>query len=95
MEAEKLWQSLARELVTSEDIGDKRAKYLAWLSSTEYHNPRGLRPMSHKETLTMTQGHIALGGGGLGLFGTGCLWTWPSSVTRYCPQGQHVIICAH
>ena len=87
MESEKLWQSLARELVTSEAIGDKRAKYLAFLSSTTYHNPRGLRPLSHTETLSLTRGHIALGGGGLGLFGTGCLWTWPSSVTRY-----HVII---
>ena len=89
MEAERLWQSLARELVTSEAIGDKRAKYLAFLSSTAYHNSRGHRPMSHKETLAMTRGHIALGGGGLGLFGTGCMWTWPSSVTRYwCLQGK-------
>ena len=78
---EQLWETLGRELITS-SIGDKKVKYLAFLSSTTYHNPRGLRPVSHKETLAMTRGHIALGGGGLGLFGTGCLWTWPSSVTR-------------
>ena len=41
-----------------------------------------VKPLSHAETLSMTRGHIALGGGGLGLFGTGCMWTWPSSVTR-------------
>ena len=44
MAAERLWESLARELLTS-DIGDKRAKYLAWLSSTTYHNPRGIKVM--------------------------------------------------
>ena len=44
MAAERLWESLARELLTS-DIGDKRAKYLAWLSSTTYHNPRGVKVM--------------------------------------------------
>ena len=34
------------------------------------------------QTLRLTRGHIALGGGGLALFGTGCLWTWPTSLAR-------------
>ncbi len=26
--------------------------------------------------------HVALGGGGLALFGVGCLWTWPTHLTQ-------------
>ena len=37
--------------------------------------------MTHSVTLQMTRGHIALGGGGLALFGTGCMWTWPSAIS--------------
>ena len=81
MTSETLWETLGRELVTSH-IGDKKVKYLAFLSSTEYKNPHKLRPSSHAETVKMTRGHIALGGGGLALFGTGCLWTWPSTIAR-------------
>jgi hypothetical protein len=28
------------------------------------------------------KGHVALGGGGLALFGVGCLWTWPTHLTQ-------------
>ena len=77
---DQLWETLGRELVTS-SIGDKKVKYLAFLSSTRYHNPRRIKPLSHSVTLQMTKGHIALGGGGLALFGTGCLWTWPSTIS--------------
>lgn len=30
----------------------------------------------------MTQGHAALGGGGLALFGSGCLYTWPDKIEQ-------------
>lgn len=76
---EKLWETLAREIVSS-SIGDKKVKYLAFLSSTRYQNSKRIKPFSHAHTLAMTKGHIALGGGGLALFGTGCLWTWPDTV---------------
>ena len=75
----QLWETIGRELLTS-SIGDKKVKYLAFLSSTRYHNPRRIKPLSHSVTLQLTRGHIALGGGGLALFGTGCLWTWPSTI---------------
>ena len=80
MSAESLWEFLGRDILTS-SIGDKKVKYLAFLSSTMYQNPKKIKPISHHETLKMTKGHIALGGGGLALFGTGCLWTWPTTVT--------------
>ena len=79
MSAENLWEYLGRDLLTS-TIGDKKVKYLAFMSCTWYQNPQNLKPTSYHETLKMTKGHIALGGGGLALFGTGCLWTWPSTV---------------
>lgn len=78
---EKLWETVARELVTSQ-IGDKKVKYLAFLSSTRYQNSKRIKPFSHAHTLAMTKGHIALGGGGLALFGTGCLWMWPDSISN-------------
>ena len=76
---DQLWETIGRELLTS-SLGDKKVKYLAFLSSTRYHNPRRIKPLSHSTTLQMTKGHIALGGGGLALFGTGCMWTWPCSL---------------
>ena len=76
---EKLWETLAREIVSSR-IGNKKVKYIAFLSSTRYQNTKRIKPFSHAHTLAMTKGHIALGGGGLALFGTGCLWTWPDTV---------------
>ena len=77
---DQLWQTIGRELLSS-SIGDRRVKYIAFLSTTRYLNPRRIKPMTHSTTLQMTRGHVALGGGGLALFGTGCLWTWPSSVS--------------
>ena len=37
-------------------------------------------PPSHSELLSMVKGHAALGGGGLALFGSGCLYTWPKKL---------------
>jgi len=58
-------------------LKDDKCKYLAFLSCTRYSNPRGIKPTSYAQVLKMTKGHVALGGGGLALFGTGALWTWP------------------
>ena len=82
---------MGRELAGGE-LGDTRTKYLAFLSSTRYINPGGSRPTSHSETLARTRGHVALGGGGLALFHTGCLWTWPCSlagVQVVTSRGKH------
>ena len=39
----------------------------------------------HGETLSMTKGHVALGGGDLALLGSGCLWTWPEEMADVFP----------
>ncbi|XP_050436594.1 uncharacterized protein LOC126843246 [Adelges cooleyi] len=65
MNPEKLWQHIARELTANQN--SKNRKFLAFLSCT-YWDGENLH------------GHVALGGGGLALFGTGCLYTWPSQL---------------
>ena len=37
--------------------------------------------MDFDQVLAMTKGHIALGGGGLALFGSGCLFCWPENLS--------------
>lgn len=71
MEEEELWTYFGREIMTSQ-FGSSYRKYLAFLSCTEW---RGT-----DEGEGEVKAHAALGGGGLALFGTGCLHTWPSKV---------------
>lgn len=70
MHPEKLWEYIARELTAGPN--SKHQKYLAFLSCT-YWDGQNLH------------GHVALGGGGLALFGTGCLYTWPSKLEEVLP----------
>ncbi|XP_022181698.1 putative zinc metalloproteinase C607.06c isoform X1 [Myzus persicae] len=70
MHPEKLWEYIARELTAGQN--SKTQKYLAFLSCT-YWDGQNLH------------GHVALGGGGLALFGTGCLYTWPSKLEEVLP----------
>ena len=55
-------------------------KFLAVMSATRYTNASKKWPSSHSELLSMVKGHAALGGGGLALFGSGCLYTWPKKL---------------
>lgn len=66
-----------REILTS-SIGSETKKYLAFLSCTKYCGDKYTDNLkSHEDLLRITQGYVALGGGGLALFGTACLYTWP------------------
>ncbi|KAF8792287.1 putative zinc metalloproteinase-like protein [Argiope bruennichi] len=77
---EQLWSHFAIELMNSKlRIGNK-CKFLAFLSFTRYDNNSNTPPLNHKEVLALTKGQVALGGGGLALFGSGCLHTWPESL---------------
>ncbi|XP_050523015.1 uncharacterized protein LOC126895320 [Daktulosphaira vitifoliae] len=70
MNPEKLWEHIAREITANYNSYVK--KFLAFLSCT-YWDGKNLH------------GHVALGGGGLALFGTGCLYTWPSELEEILP----------
>lgn len=62
----------------SSPIGSKTKKFLGFLSCTNYRGEDYTENMtSHEELLKITEGYVALGGGGLALFGTACLYTWP------------------
>lgn len=53
-------------------------KFLAFLSCTNYRGHDYTEEMKlHEALLKITEGYVALGGGGLALFGTACLYTWP------------------
>lgn len=68
MGQEELWTYFGREIMSS-SLSSSERKFLAFLSCTEWDGEAGA-----------VKAHAALGGGGLALFGTACLHTWPSSV---------------
>lgn len=79
----ELWELIARELMTG-PLASKDRKYLAFLSCTRYRGAPN--PRTHEDTLARTQGHAALGGGGLALFGSACLHTWPTRMSEILPR---------
>ncbi|XP_017890317.1 putative zinc metalloproteinase YIL108W [Ceratina calcarata] len=83
MNQRELWELIARELMTG-PLASKDRKYLAFLSCTRYRGAPN--PRTHEDTLARTQGHAALGGGGLALFGSACLHTWPTCMDQVLPR---------
>lgn len=79
MQQKQLWDYFAREIINS-DLNFKKRKFLALLSCTKYQVNAEYQKTEHKDVLKQTQAHVALGAGGLALFGTGCLYTWPENV---------------
>jgi hypothetical protein len=79
MSQRELWESIGRELMTG-PLASKDRKYMAFLSCTKYKGARS--PRTHEDILARTQAHAALGGGGLALFGSACLHTWPTCVSQ-------------
>lgn len=76
----QLWENVGREIMKS-PIGSDHRKYLAFLSCTKYYGERFKQGITatHDDLIEMTEGYVALGGGGLALFGTACLYTWPEN----------------
>lgn len=83
MSQRELWELIGRELMTG-PLASKDRKYLAFLSCTRYRGAPS--PRTHEDTLARTQGHAALGGGGLALFGSACLHTWPTCMAQVLPR---------
>jgi len=67
MNAEKLWEHLGREIMTSE-YGRKSLKFLAFFSS----NSKSEYPQ-----------HLAIGGGGLALCDAKYIHNWPASLDDF------------
>lgn len=83
MNPRELWEFIGRELMTG-PLASRDRKYLAFLSCTRYRGAPS--PRTHEATLASTQGHAALGGGGLALFGSACLHTWPTCLSQVLPR---------
>uniref|UniRef100_A0A182N5D3 Uncharacterized protein n=1 Tax=Anopheles dirus TaxID=7168 RepID=A0A182N5D3_9DIPT len=95
MTEDELWHTFAAELVRSRRYDVERVKVVAFLSSTHF---TGIADgdFSYDNIRRRTTGHAALGGGGLALFGTGCLYTWPSLLETVCGAflSQRPVDCA-
>lgn len=76
MNQNELWNYFAKEIINSV-IGSNQKKYIGFVSCTKYTNGDAI---SYEDMVNKTEAHVALGGGGLALFGTACLYTWPSNV---------------
>ncbi|XP_072388305.1 uncharacterized protein [Diabrotica undecimpunctata] len=74
----QLWENIGREIMKS-NLGSENKKYLAFLSCTKYYGEKYKEGVTntHEDLMEITKGYVALGGGGLALFGTACLYTWP------------------
>ncbi|XP_065345154.1 uncharacterized protein LOC135942776 [Cloeon dipterum] len=78
MSQDELWSHYGRDLVTKWGAEEARSrKFVAFLSCTRYEGAEQSQGLMHDDILALTKGHAALGGGGLAIFGTGCLHTWP------------------
>lgn len=68
-------------------IGSETTKFLAFLSCTNYRGDKYTEEMkAHEDLMQITEGYVALGGGGLALFGTACLYTWPEKFEDIIPR---------
>jgi hypothetical protein len=86
MDPTELWRHFGCELMIS-PLGNKDRKFLALLSCTLYHLPKNKEsPKTHEDILSAVEAHVALGGGGLALFGSACLHTWPRHVDEIIPR---------
>lgn len=85
MKQSELWTYFGRELMLSE-LGSNERKFLAFISCTRFKGTDINKPLTHDQIVSMTEAYAALGGGGLALFGTACLYTWPTSVLEIVPK---------
>ncbi|KAJ6634904.1 putative zinc metalloproteinase, partial [Pseudolycoriella hygida] len=81
MDENSLWNYFAREVIATEVNALENKKFVAFIGCTEY---RGIVDgnYSHENLKLKTVANAALGGGDFALFGTGCLYAWPKSVSE-------------
>ncbi|XP_044754159.1 putative zinc metalloproteinase YIL108W [Coccinella septempunctata] len=80
MEEKQLWEYFGREIMRSA-LGTARRKYLGFLSCTRYCSEKYDESfVSHSDLINITDAYVALGGGGLALFGSASLYTWPENM---------------
>ncbi|XP_077291900.1 uncharacterized protein LOC143915230 [Arctopsyche grandis] len=86
MKESELWCHFGRELMLS-DLGSNERKFMAFISCTRFKGMDNIdKVLTHEEIVSMTEGHAALGGGGLAVFGSACLYTWPTTFEQIIPK---------
>lgn len=85
MHQKDLWNYFARELINSKLHSENR-KFLALLACTQFKGNLQSRSFLYEELLKQTEAYVALGAGGLALFGTACLYTWPENIAEVIPR---------
>ncbi|KAL1377521.1 hypothetical protein pipiens_016207 [Culex pipiens pipiens] len=84
MTDQQLWNFFAKEILQSELYTSEKQKFIGFISSTYYEGISD-NDFSYENIKRRTTGNVALGGGGLALFGTGCLYTWPDRLDGIVP----------
>ncbi|ENN75278.1 hypothetical protein YQE_08159, partial [Dendroctonus ponderosae] len=86
MSQEALWTRIGRDIMRS-PLRSQRRKYLAFLSCTRYDGLRFTSELTtHEDALKITEAYVALGGGGLALFGSASLHSWPEAFEEIAPR---------
>ncbi|KAB7504743.1 putative zinc metalloproteinase [Armadillidium nasatum] len=76
---EKLWENIAIQILSS-PLASRSCKYLAFFCGTRFMNPQKMKIENERQVLSLTKGHVSLGGGGLALVGTGALYAYASNI---------------
>lgn len=74
--ANEIWTFLAKEMIAV----DECAKYVGLLGCTRYNGIEN-EDYSDRNIKLHTEGYVALGAGDVAIFGTGCLFSWPSTLS--------------
>lgn len=96
MDQQELWCRIGREIIDSKWGKEQRWKFVAFLGCTQFEGIEN-GDYSHENVQRHTISNAALGGGDLALFGTGCLYTWPSTLDEViaCFQDIRRVDAAH
>lgn len=79
MPSNDLWTHLAKEFIAA-DRNDENTKYVGFLSWAQFMGIKDADKCKIESDSIDSNEQVALGGGDVAIFGTGCLYTWPSNI---------------
>lgn len=81
MDSEQLWRVVGQHLVDAgDDLYDANCKYLAMCSFSRYFPDANV--VEQHDPSKLVRGYVSLGGDGLALLSSHCLYTWPQTVAE-------------
>lgn len=86
----ELWHKFASELLKSDLCKNSKLKFVAFIGCTLYEGSKiQNNDYSYENLKKYTKANATLGIGGLALFGTACLYTWPIKFNDIIPYFQN------